>query len=354
MVYGTLSSYDTLLANRLSVAEFGEDRTYAGIAAMLAAHNTITTDMMGDLVERTTDNMRAYGGIDSMTMEELDEFGSADAQKVGVGTTLGFPLRRYGRALQWTRIYMLRAAVADIAAQVQAMQDADVLNIQRRFKEATFNPTNRVETDRLALRKLALPIKAFVNGDGEPIPPGPNGEIFNGATHTHYLANSSLTAAALSALVTTITEHIATGTVVLYIAQGDEAALRTFNLPGQFTQYVDGRVVMATTQTYAAGSLDMINANNRAIGLYGAAEVWVKPWIPAGYAACFARTPGMRPLVMRYDPVLYNGTLALEYDDEEHPLRANGYARYFGMGAWNRAGAAVLDFTHPSYTMPTI
>src|SRR5689334_8799301 len=98
--FGTLSTLDTLLSIRQSVLEFGEDRAWESIAIALAAHNAQVDEMLGDLVEKTTDARRAYGSADAKTMQELDQYGQGDAQKVTAGVAVDFPLRRYGDTLQ--------------------------------------------------------------------------------------------------------------------------------------------------------------------------------------------------------------------------------------------------------------
>jgi hypothetical protein len=103
-VYGTISSLDTLATSQATVYDYGENNAYQAVQDAFDAYNAVTREMLGDLVEFTTDNVRSYGsGADVGEMEELDQFGSPDAQKLIAGVDVGFPLRAYGRALQLTR-----------------------------------------------------------------------------------------------------------------------------------------------------------------------------------------------------------------------------------------------------------
>ncbi len=349
--FGTLSTLDTLASVRQSVVEFGEDRAWDSISSALAAHNAQVQDMLGTLVERTTDVRRAYGTTDAKTMQELDQWGQGDAQKITAGVSVDFPLRRYGDSLQWTRQWMMSNTVAQLAAEVAAIMDADRLNFQRQVKRAIYGPTNTTFVDKLGNpANISLAVKAFVNADSAGIPVGPNGETFNGASHTHYLATASLTAANLAALILTVQEHYNSGTPVVYISSTDEAAVRA--LTG-FVPAVDPRLIQATSVTRPAVGLDLANLYDRMIGYFGAAEVWVKPWVLASYI--FAYVQGQpAPLVMRVPTFGGLDTLALMAEDERYPLRARTYERQFGIGVWNRTNGAVLYTGGGAYTAPSI
>lgn len=351
MAYGTLFSGDTLASSQQSLAKYGEDRAWADIEAALAAHNRITDQMRGNLVELTTDRQRRYGSQDQMNMQKVDEFGRAYAQKLSAGSTVGFPLEGFEIATQYTRLYLANAMASEIAAQIDGIADADVLNLQREIKIALFTPTNVTFVDR-RVDGVSLAVKRLVNADSASIPLGPNGETFNGATHTHYLARvGTLAASDITGVVNTVIEHHAVGQARLYINRADEAAVRAFT--SNFLAYLPVSVVGATNANQPTGNLEVQNPNDRAIGLWDqTAIVSVKPWIPANYM--FAWVDGApTPLVMRIRNQEM-GNLAPLYDDEAHPLRARGWGREFGIGAWTRTNGAVLYIGGTSYTAPTI
>jgi hypothetical protein len=190
----------------------------------------------------------------------------------------------------------------------------------------------------------------MVNNDGLGVPVGPNGETF-ATSHTHYLANATLTAAALTNLVVTVQEHFNEGVPVIIISQTDEAATRA--LTG-FIADVDARIVQPQTATYTTTAANVPNLYDRRIGLFGAAEVWIKPWAIANYALCYIRGAMPRPLLMRVPERADLANLRLVVDDERHPLYARAYERRFGMGGWNRVAAGVLYFAGGAYVNPTI
>ena len=70
--------------------------------------------------------------------------------------------------------------------------------------------------------------KRLVNADSQPIPNGPNGEVFDAATHTHYdwLNSTAPTEAALLAAINDVVEHGHGGQVRLNINQAAETAVR--------------------------------------------------------------------------------------------------------------------------------
>jgi hypothetical protein len=351
--YGTLTTLDTLAAGRTSVVAYGEDRAYAAIAVMLEAHNQITQEMLGEFVETSTDRRRRFGGPTSMYMDVVDQVGWADVQKIGAGVDVGFPLRKYQAPVGWTRDFLETATPEELNVQFQAVRDADINAVQRELKRAVFNSVNTAAYVDINVDGQTLPLKALVNADGFPLPAGPNGEVFDGSTHTHYLGTAAFVAADLTSLISTVVEHYATGGVRVVINRAQEAAIRAFT---GFVAYLDARIVPASTSTVARGDLSQTNLYNRAIGIFdaggGAAEIWVKPWVPASYLFAY-NTGAPPPVVMRVRNAV-RGNLRLVSDNEQYPLRAQTMEREFGMSIWTRTNGAVLYTGGASYVVPTI
>jgi hypothetical protein len=354
MAYGTLTVGD-LLANQNTIAQIGEDRVWESINTALEVHNEFVMEGMRDLATITTDQLKRYGGPDAMNMDEVDEMGRASAQKVTAGTNVGFPLRLYQVSVQWNRRYIMNATGNEFATQFVAAQDADVKAIFREMKKALFTASNSTTIDRLVNNAISIPIKRLLNADSAQVPLGPDGTSFNGATHTHYLATAgaSLAAADLTAAVTTVAEHYQQGKVLIYINSAQETAVRA--LTG-FTAIQPMQIVPALTSQYArVNDLETSQFYNRRIGYFGnqAAEVWVKPWIPASYIFTFMSGP-RKPLCMRIRRD-GDGNLVVAAEDEKSPLRARTMEREFGMGVWERANGAALFITGGgSYVSPTI
>ena len=356
MTFGTLSTLDALAATQASVVEYGEDRAWNDIRVAFEARNRERNEMFGALVERTTDRQRRYGTAASKSMQRLDQFGRARAQKVTAGATVGFPLELFGDALQWTFKFLQQAgSAARIAAEVQAITDADAKLDLYAIKSALMTPTNYTFNDVL-IDDVALAVKRLVNADSAEIPLGPNGETFVGATHNHYLftAGTTLALADFTALTDTVLEHHNTGTVVVYINRAQETAVRALS---GFLAFLDIRVERGggATTDVARGSLDVMNPNNRDIGVLGAAEIRVRSWVPSGYL--IATVLGAPPPLVYRERTAGSGDLTLVFEDERHPLRARGYEREFGMGVWTRTNAAILFIdagAAGAYVAPTL
>jgi hypothetical protein len=351
LAYGTLSTLDTLASIRQSVIAFGEDRAWEAISVALDAHNAQFNDMMGNFVERTTDARRSYGTGDTKVFDEMDQWGQSDAQKISAAVTVDFPLRRYGNSLQWTRQWMASNSAQQLAAEVAAIFDADRNNLIRQIKRAIYTSSNTTFVDKLGYpANISLNVKAFANNDGSGYPLGPNGETF-ATSHNHYLANATLTTTVATNLITAVQEHYNTGTPVVIINSADEAAWRA--LTG-FTAYVDSRLTLNANANQAVQRLNYSDLYNRAIGIYGNAEIRIRPWAVANYAFAYIENQAA-VLCMRVPSQAPDfGNLQFNYEDERLPLRARSYERQFGVSVWQRVGGAVLQFNNGSYVNPTI
>lgn len=362
MPFGTFTTLDTLRATNQTVVQFGVDRAFEMIRQTLKIHNDLLAAQRAAFMTDTTDRLRRGGSNAAMALMELDEFGTPDAQKITAGANIGFPLRRFGGALQWTGLALKRMTTAEMAIQAVGLMDADALNTTVQLKRAIYRPTNYDYDDRFVDHLQAayvLPVKALANADGFPIPPGPNGESFDSVlnTHTHYLVAATpgtFAAGDMDKLIGTVREHYGNGTGYVYINQADAATVSGF---AKFRAVVDTRIIQPNSATYVnpnVAGLDVVNTNNRLIGIYDGVEVWVKPWTFAGYPVAHWAGAGIdKPLVYRYDPILPgSGRLELTFEGEVHDLKADVYERYFGISVWNRLAMAVMDVNNASYTSP--
>jgi hypothetical protein len=355
MAYGSLTLADLqATANASTVYEVGVDLTFEAIQTTMAAHNRILAELFTDLSDRTTDEARRYGGDDTMTMEDVDEVGVPRAQKITAGSNVGFPLNATMAAVQYTEMWFRKHTVAELAAQVNGVMTADIKRVTRDMKRALALATNYTFTDHLN-KGVDIPVKRLVNADSAAIPPGPNGNTFTASSHTHYTARvSTLAASDVTAVLDNVKEHYASGDIVLYINQAQEASIRGFT--SNFTPYTDARIVLGNASATIPGrSLDPVNYYNRAIGLFDGAEVVVKPWVPASYMFAFNRS-APKPLLYRYDNDYGDGLQLVLADGTPtaYPWNARGWRRIFGFGVWNRVNGAWLYTGATSWADPTI
>lgn len=323
-----------------TVVEYGIDRLNEAIQADLAIHNQRVNELISELAMTTTERSTVYGTNDATEMHLADEFSRGPTQKTSVGSAVAFPLEKRQTALGWTYDYFKRMSVSDVAKQQVSVRRAHLGAIVNAVREAFFGATNYTSVDRL-VDSLSLSVKRLVNADSASIPNGPNGETFTASSHTHYDASATLTAAALQAVIDDVVEHGHGGKVVLYINRANEAAVRA--LTG-FVAYVDPRIIPSTAQNNARPTLDITRMDNRAIGLFGAAEVWTKPWVPANYYLAFDIADPRKPLAFRESKIAGESGLQLAGPRrlEAHPLMADYYEAFFGVGVWTRTNGAVL------------
>lgn len=364
--YGTLQILDELSTiDNANIFEYGEDALYQHIRDILAVHNMLTQDILGDFVGTTTDNIRRYGAS-AVTgeMVEVDEWGAADVQKTLVaGYDIGFPLRAYQYAIGWTRKYFETHTVADMAQNLVAAQTADIRNIKFQVTSALFKATNTNFIDRL-VNNQTLPLKALQNADGTAIPINEFGTTFDGSTHTHLVgrAAGALAAADITALVNNVVEHgVNGGTVNIYINRVNQGAVEAFTAnfkPYQAPLLDPGPG--STADVVAGGTkANPYRLDNKPIGVWdGYVTVWVKPWVPANYIICLLVGDNSRGDVLEFRTrggAAGYGSLRLVSDHDHFPLRAQHTEREFGVSVWNRLGCAIL-YTGggPAYTAPTL
>jgi len=349
--FGTLSVLEDLAMVGDPVS--GNEATIAQrFADALAIHNALFMDMVGDLATTVTQAQMPYIAGDTAIMQELDEWGRADASKATAVGNLGFPLRIYGSSIQWTATYFERTTVAELSAQLDAHAAADLQNFRNVMKATLFRNTNTTGyVDRLA-SKLTYTLRALLNADGTTIPNSPSGASFDGSTHTHYLASATYTVAAIQSLIDTVVEHGVDGKIVLYIARADEQTVRAMT---GFAPYLDQRITVSGVNQTGTAALDVTSPDDRAIGVLGGAEVWVKPWIPQFYAAVIDLGASSKPIGIRVrSGTLASGSGSFRLIDEHghHPLHAQNLGREFGTAAFAREKAAVARLNNATYAIP--
>jgi hypothetical protein len=325
---------------------------YDTIAAIIAEDNrnfsATVNDMLNDLCATTADRQRKVGGSLGGNAVELDEKGQAPTQKDVPAYLVGFPLRRVGFAVGFTDQWLKYATGADIATRNGQAQGAHMRRMRYFIQKAIFTPTNATFVDRL-VDNASLSVKALINADSTAIPNGPNGETFDGSTHTHYDGTASLAAANVTALIQDVVEHRNGAKVRVYCNVADVATLQ--GLTG-FVALTAPYIIPGTSSDHAGGNLNIGQLDNRQIGWFGAAEVWTKPWVPANYLVAADVAAPEKPLVKRVEPNDRGMFLAAQFN--QYPLHAEHTEWFYGFGVWNRLAMAVLKFDNATYSAPTL
>lgn len=337
-----------LLANNNTAASTDLGAVNEVMQADLAAHNAIVSDMVNEIAEPTTAQQLTSGASDSGEMVEMDEYGRPPTQKPTGVVTVGIPLRLFGHAVGWTRKYLQSATVADLARAQIGAQKAHRKRLLVDLKKSIFLAANYTFVDYLMQPPVSLAVKRFVNADSMAIPEGPNGEVFVASSHTHYSGNATLTAAVALAVINNVAEHGHMGRLRAVISVTDEAAWRALS---GFVPYPDPRVQLGTGQV-ATQRLDITRSDNRAIGFFGLAEVWTKPWGIANYVVVYD-ADGPKPVAYR-TRTPGGGGLGIVAENDAYPLRAEFMEAEFGFGVRTRTNGAILNYSNASYTDPTL
>jgi len=348
---GTYTLTD-LRANRFqSVMEFGLDNINTILQRDLDAHNQIMTELLTELCEPSQDKQRVYGASIDGDMVEVDELGRSASKRQVVGSGVGFPLRNYQFPIGWNERFLKRASVAELAERAIAAQTAHKRKLRQQIKQALFLSSNYTFRDINSSPIADLAVKRLANADSMAIPNAPDGTSFNAASHTHYVGSATLTAAVLTANVQNVIEHGFGERIISAIHYNDAAAVAA--LTG-FVNAPDYRVIPATSAAATRDVTNPANFYNRFLGIFGAAEVWVKPWAIQNYVFTFDTNSPMKPLVQREDTVAGFQGLRIAATLSAHPLNAEFMESMFGFGVWTRTNGAVLQFNNASCTDPTI
>lgn len=334
---------------------FGIEDVAAAVQADLDAHNAVLQDIVADFAGVTTEREMASGGAVDGEMVEVDSRARSATQGMGEPGSIALPLRDHQFAVGFEADFLRRATPAQIAVRTQQAQKAHINGLTRGIRNAIFNPTDYTFRDRLVDRK-ELTIRALVNGDGQPIITGPNGENFDPATHTHYnaVAGAPMAADVDNYLISEIAEHQNNNVIRVYINRGD---LTTFEGVTSFKEYQrPGLVFYPGADGIPQTTRDITRTDNRAVGMLGDAELWTKPWIPQGYALAVNVNAADKPLMLRNPTEAVSPVgLYLKGAITTFPLQAQYMHAAFGFGAYNRTAAAILKFGGGStvYAAPT-
>ncbi len=342
---------DLLDVEHQSVADFGRNTVEEVIQTDLENHRQLTEEMVSEIAEVTQDRQRIYGASGNTEMEEVDEFGEGTTQEDHESGEVAFPLRKFLHNVGWSDDYEVNATPADMAQATLNAEKADVTKIRSRMQAALFLSSNYVYVDHL-IDRVTLDVKRLVNADGDPIPPGPNGQTFDGSTHTHYNAESGLSNGGLNDSVDDLMHHGHTNDVKMYINQGDETTVKGLD---DFKEYVDARLTLRDDQNQPRQQQSPNRPlNNRAIGIFRSAEVWIKPWVPPGYIFVTDIGADEAPLCFRQhqSPGLRGLRLAAQIRD--YPLNTDKMEHYFGVGVWNRTNGVVHYHDNGSYEDPSL
>lgn len=348
---GTLGLSDLLAQTYVSAEQFGVQTIQEVAQADVEAYNGIWRPLMADFVAVTTDAQRVSGGSSTPRSQKVNQAGRAATQIVGKGGTVGFPVDKFQYNLGWTADYYELATPADMAQQTLGAQAAHALDLTTEFKRAIYRSANYSYVDEYS-KGITLTVRRFANGDGMPIASGPNGETFDGTSHSHYLYASSMTAGLLTSLIATVQEHNANARVQLCLNSAD--ALTVQALSG-FDPLIYANFTVNANASVPLARRDIGPVNNVQIGTFNkVAEVWIKPWAVANYVVALDVNAPEKPVVLR-EPIAGRADLRIRAQFNAFPLSAEYMEWMFGMGVWGRVrGAVAYTGSSSAYADPTL
>lgn len=336
-----------------SAGEFDFDNLNAIFAQQLAFWNADVSAALSQLTLPTTERQGISGSSTSVRGIKLDEFGKGRTKKDQPGSTVAAPLDRYGYPLGKTTMWLLNAKPMDLGQYFQSVQTAHLRDLRMEMKIAIFTSINRTFID-INVDEISLGVKAFLNADGAAIPDSPqDGEVFDPATHDHYLAQATFLAAGVNLLIDTVAEHSVAADIVCIINKADVTAWQ--GLTG-FLPAANQRIeIFRDTDEPDVPFIrdDRTKTSDKFIGTFGIADVWVKPWGIAEYTFCYDRNAPKALMYRQHENGSAQGlrqTQTFSYN----PLTVDFFEALFGFGVLTRTNGAVLQSDNATYVDPTI
>ncbi len=360
-----------LVGNFQTVVDFGIENAYEQINAENTAYNASVTAEMDERCEIGEEETRVFGGADEFAVQEGDEFSNPDAQKVEGGYPIQFPMRRHEQKVAWTYDFSRTNSVDKLAASYVAARTADVRWMQRQMRLALYYPFSRPArlpdgTDNpnafkefLNSPKIKKSLYPLLNADGMPVPVGPNGETFDPATHTHYMASDWTAAGSTAATRDGDMQAAVLNLVEHGLDQGSRLCIEINMLDaGQFValpNFVAAApigVQLGDNTAFAIGSqLDPRNYNNRFLGTYLGFEVWTKPWVFPNYKT-ITSLGTRKTLYWRKQKGGLNGDFELVFTNPSYKLLSDIMRRDGGCSVQNRETGVVLYTGGPVFQTP--
>lgn len=308
--------------------------------------------------------------VGEITFDEASEFGVPTSGRVELNYfQLGYDFRDYDKRSTFTWKFIRDVDARQVQALHQEYLTADNRLIFRKVMEAIFDNRNRMAD----IRNQAYSVFALYNADGT-VPPPYKSTTFSGS-HSHYLVTNSVTVDSgdLDAMYDHIAEHgygQENGTqFVLLCNKAEIREIRKFkqgvvnnNSAVASYDFIPSPNQPALIVPNSEGLLGSRPADTwnglRVTGSYGDILIIEESFIPASYLLMFGSggTGNLQNLVglREHANAAYRGLRLLPGNQQSYPLVESIYARAFGTGIRQRAGAVVAQLkASGSYDIPT-
>lgn len=352
MAYTGTYDVSSLLKSQEPVLNLDFDQVAAAFAEHLRNYNAEMIDALSIVAEPTIERSAVYGAPQTGEMQEQDEYGRGTTTVDVRYGRVAYPLRRFTSPVGWTSTWFAEATASDMAGKMLGVQVEYAKRIRREIQRALYPNTNFTFNDHLT-DNYPLDVTAMINADGSVMPNGPYGEEFDGATHDHYNAAAALTDTDVQASMTDLLEHGHGDDVRIIIHRTNQTEWEGL---ASFTKYDSPLIMAADNRDRAIKQAEIytLNRENRAIGIYQDAEVWIKPWAIPNYAFFFASGDPEKPLAFRQPKQVSRQGLRMIPLTYDHPLYVDTAEALFGFGVRNRTNGVVLYHAGGAYVAPTI
>jgi hypothetical protein len=345
IAYGFTSLQDVM---DLRVAEVGEQVINDAIIESATEYQREADQMLGLLVERTTDYQRRYLLPSGGTLQPIDEWGNPDPVQPTGDYTVAFPIQGGGTAWGDNRVSreLMTVAEANRFALMVEAQDRDWL--ARHMLAALFTNTTNGWTFK-DKDHGDLAIQGLANGDTvEYVRRGGSK-----STDDHYLGQASAIDNSNNPFPTIeaeLSEHPSnTGDIVVFVPTNVVTAVKALST---FRPANDPNIRRGADVTEFVGS-PFVGFGDKFLG-YEDSGVLIVEWkrLPNNYLV--GMSTGAPPILgMREYPAANLQGLFPEFHSPDGNRLVRRFLRYAGFGVANRVGAVVMEVGDASYDIPT-
>lgn len=345
-------------SERVYVNTVGQRVVYDAVNQILAEWNSNLVAMVNMFLEGTTDLVEEkFKNLQGGRMQRQGTLGVAGAGRTQGSWKVAYPLYQFGDAIGYDEVSSGYLTVAEVDRHLAALLGRSIHTMRWELLHRLLDNVNDTITDRYTDDK-SLIIRALANTDGTIFPPLAAQE--DGAEDEHYLASGYVTGSIsdtnnpVKTLVAEVAEHFGEPEDIQMITfiNGDERD--SIEALADFTEANDRFIQAGNDTATLLGVPAGTNIPGMIIGRTN--HSWISKWdyMPSGYLMSMMMS-GMKPLKMRVDPSdtgLPQGLQLISASPENFPFYDAQYRHRFGLGVFNRVGAAVMELTAGSYSVP--
>ncbi len=286
-------------------------------------------------------------------VEESTEY-STPTPKQGNTTGHNIPLRSYDRALGWTYLYMRKARMTKLDADVRSAMSDITNDWQQRILTRLF----KMEGETVGTTSnSSVPLADGGTTDSKYVPMNsPEGEVFT-SSHDHFLRHATISNANLTIALEHLQEHGHESPFDIIASRADASSWS--GIDSGFKNPEWAGIVYKASATERAQETDISNYFGYIETDYGIARIWLTPRVPTNYYSVYksyGQGDARSPVRVRLDPGWGFGWAIVPGVWVNAPqLLGVMYTEYgFGIGEDRTNGVCVEIDASGDYATPTI